>query len=130
MFKGYFNTAYLQREIPIEVVVVSPDANPLHVGQLVVLEPADADTPAYVRVAPGTDKTTVLTNATHIIAQSDMTMGDSHVPVEQRDYRYSDAVAATVLNGATPTATSPKKHIALFAISESQKYTDVTVKEV
>ena len=35
--------------------------------------------------------------ATHIVAQSDMTMEYGHVPVEDRDYRYSPNVAGTIL---------------------------------
>ena len=34
-----------------------------------------------------------VTDAMYIVAQSDMTLEYGHVPVENRDYRYSDAVA-------------------------------------
>lgn len=128
MFKGQFITAYLQREIPVDVAVVTP-AGQTHfrVGELVVLEPADSDTPAYLHVAAGDDAATVLTNATHIIAQSDMTMGNGHVPVENRDWTYSDKVMPTLTGGAVPNSATPTKHVALYAITDKN---DIIVQEV
>lgn len=118
MFKGHFKTAYLQREIPMDVPVVTPSGrNYFRVGELVTLEPADSDTPEYVHVAQGTDAETALTNATHVIAQSDVSL-ISHIPVERRDYTYDDAVYPTLTGGATPTSTTPTKRIALFAITD------------
>lgn len=130
MFKAKFKTAYGQREIPMDIVVAG--SADLHVGQLVTLEPADSDTPEYVYPATGDDAATVLTNATHIIAQSDMTLEYGHVPVEDRNYTYSDVVARSLTNDApTTTATvssnSKTKKIALFDISDK---TDVVVYEV
>lgn len=54
--------------------------------------------------------------ATHIVAQSDQTLGYGHVPVEDRDYRYDPTVKGTVT--AAPTAdTTTWKHVALFKIT-------------
>lgn len=87
---AHFRTAYDQREIPVDVKV----AENLKVGDMVV-------------VANDTiTKTTTLANATHIVAQSDMTMGYGHVPVELRDHRYNPAVAAS----------TTKKKVALYQI--------------
>ena len=126
MFIGTFKTAYLQREIPMEIVVVPATANtPLHVGQLVTLD----TNPEYIYPATGADKDTVKTNATHIIAQSDMTLAGGHVPVENRDYRYSDAVAPSaspLASGNVPTGYS-KKMVALFKITDKD---DINVMEV
>lgn len=128
MWKGHFITAYLQREIPLDVAVVTPvgQAN-FRVGELVVLEPADSDTPAYLHAAVGDDAATVLTNATHIIAQSDTTLGYGHVPIENRDYKYSDTVAPTLTDGAVPNGDTPTKHVALYAITDKN---DIIVQEV
>ena len=124
MFKGKFKTAYDQREIPLDVVVASDEK--LHVGQLVTLEPAGEDAPEYLYPATGDDAGTVLTNATHIIAQSDMTMEYGHIPVENRDYRYSDEVAPTVGQGEAAIG-SPTKKVAVFAIKDES---DIIVYEV
>lgn len=118
MFRGHFKTAYLQREIPMDVPVVTPVGRDyFRVGELVTLEPADSNTPEYVHIAQGSDAKTALTNATHIIAQSDVSL-ISHIPVERRDYTYSDAVYPTLTGGATPTSTTETKRIALFAITD------------
>lgn len=129
-FKGRFKTAYLQKEVPVDIVVAG--ANDLCVGQLVTLEPADDNKPEYIYPATGDDEATVLTNATHIIAQSDMTMEYGHVPVENRDYRYSDKVERTLTNGAATTVatvgeTSETKKVALFCITDK---TDIIVKKI
>ncbi len=128
MFKGHFITAYLQREIPVDIAVVAADTTKkFRVGELVTLEPADSDAPAYLHVASGDDAATVLTNATHIIAQSDMTLGYGHAKVENGDYRYSDEVAPTITDGKVPNAASETKKVALFAIMDKN---DIIVQEV
>lgn len=88
-----FKTAYLQREIPVMATLT---AN-LKVGQL-----CSYNGTALAAVA---DATAVAVGQ-YIIAQSDMTMGNGHVPVEQRNYAYSDVVAAS---------TTPKL-VALFRV--------------
>lgn len=104
-----FKTAYLQREVPLDLVVVVPANQTLKVGDLVVVTPETSTVSAYMQKAAS------LAAATHIVAQSDMTLGYGHVPVENRDYRYSPLVAGTVT--AVPTdKTKPWKHVALYQI--------------
>lgn len=122
MFKGQFITAYLQREIPVDVAVVGQ----LKVGQLVTLVPSDGTVPAYIKAAAGDDEVEVLTAATHIVAQSDVSMGSSHVPVENRVWRYSDVVNYTLASG-TPVASTPTKNVALYAITDKN---DIIVQGV
>ena len=86
---GEFITARLQREIPMEVAVGTSLNSYMRVGQLVKLDNGI--------IRPVISKN----DATHIIAQSDMTMERGHVPVEYRDYRYSDYVTGTVSNPAS-----------------------------
>lgn len=132
-----FKTAYLQREIVVDVAVkgnstyagqegITPaeqayaarfasagaDTSVLIVGDLVKLTPATGSTPAYI------ERVTSLAQATHIVAQSDQTVGYGHVPVENRDYRY----VPVVLNTFTGTvgATSPVKKCLLFRITNPE----------
>lgn len=122
MFKAKFKTAYLQREIPVEVAVIGSAA--LEVGQLVTLTPTNGTNPDYIAAAAGSTKEAALTAATHIIAQSDMTMEYGHVPVEDRDYRYSPEVAATA---ASISASAPTKKVALFKLINKDDVTPYTV---
>ena len=110
MFKGKFKTAYDQRELPLDVAVVG--TTNLHVGELVKYVAAASGKPAYIVAATG------LSDATHIIAQSDMTMEYGHVPVENRDYKYSDVVAANVSATGSVTASTETKKVAVFAIKD------------
>lgn len=89
MYLGSFETAYLQREVPEDVVVKS-DGH-LVVGQMVKLANHTITTLSAGTVPAARDE------ATHIVVQSDMTMEYGHVPVEDRDYRYSPNVAGTIL---------------------------------
>lgn len=89
MYLGSFETAYLQREVPEDVVVKS-DSH-LVVGQMVKLANHTITTLSAGTVPAARDE------ATHIVAQSDMTMEYGHVPVEDRDYRYSPNVTGTIL---------------------------------
>ena len=95
MYKAKFKTAYDQREVVIDAKVTEN----VTVGTLVTVT---YGTPNSIAPADSKDA------ATHIIAQSDMTMEYGHVPVEDRDYRYSDAVKAS----------SSEKKVALFPISD------------
>lgn len=74
-----FKTGYLQKEQVLDVKVA---AN-INVGDLVKVS---GDTMS---------KATNLSDAQYIVAQSDMTMEYGHVPVEKRDWNYSDVVAAS-----------------------------------
>ena len=93
MYKAKFRTAYDQREVVIDAKVTED----VTVGTLVTVT---YGTPNSIAAASSKEA------ATHIIAQSDMTMEYGHVPVEDRDYRYSDVVKAS----------DSEKKIALFPI--------------
>lgn len=105
MLKAKFKTAYGQREIPMDIAVVG--STDFEVGQLVKFVEAASGIPAHILTA------TTVKEATHIIAQSDMTMEYGHVPVEDRDYKYSPKVKVTA---ATATAAAPTKKVALFEV--------------
>ena len=90
---AHFKTAYLQREVVMDVKVAAE----LHVGDMVT----------YTASTNTIAKTTSKDSATHIVAQSDMTMN-------RRDYsksetEYVDTVAAS---------TSVAKKVALFVIMD------------
>lgn len=117
MLKGKFKTAYLQKEIPMDIVVAG--AADLHVGELVTFVAASGGKPAYITAA------TSLDTATHLIAQSDNTLEYGHVPVEDRNYAYSDIVKRSLTAGAPTTvstlaSTSESKKVAVFAITDKQ----------
>lgn len=88
--KAEFITAYLQHEVVIDAKVTEE----LEVGALCTLSNGS--------ITGAED----LNTATHIIAQSDMTLEQGHVPVENRDYRYSNKVAVSAVD----------KKVALFKI--------------
>jgi hypothetical protein len=90
---AHFRTAYGQREI----ILTGSVSSECKVGDLVTVT-GTVDN-ATVK------KATSLAAATHIIAQSDMTLEYGHVPVENRDYRYVPTVAA-----------GSKKKVAVFEI--------------
>ncbi len=95
-YYGHFKTAYLQKETIEDATVAAA----LNVGQLVTL--ADG----ALTAAAGASESAALGAATHIIAQSDQTLEYGHVPVENRDYRYSPVVAVS----------ATKKKVALFKL--------------
>lgn len=103
MYKAKFKTAHDQREIAMDVAVIG--STDLVVGQLVTLTAANDSVPAYISSAASAAA------ATHIVAQSDVTMEYGHVPVEERNYAYSDKVKVTA---ASASASSPVKKVALF----------------
>lgn len=76
------------------------------------------EVPAYIA------RTLSLAAATHIVAQSDVTMENGHVPIERRDYRYFPTVNGTF--AVTVAGNTPIKKVALFAILN--KY-DVEIDE-
>lgn len=100
-----FKTAYLQREVALDAKVAAE----VKVGQVcslandTVTAIADSATPAVGNV---------------IIAQSDMTVGGGHVPVENRDWNYSNKVAAS---------TAATKKVLVFVISDVN---DIIYKKV
>lgn len=99
--KAQFMTAYLQREIvedfaPAATFPKTVDAGQdgaAHVGDVFYLSSGK-----FMRrestSTEGTAKAAVQVGD-YILAQSDQTMGYGHVPVENRDYRYSDEVKMT-----------------------------------
>lgn len=132
MYLGSFKTAYLQREIPEDVVVQS-DGH-LVVGQMVKLANHTITTLSAGTVAAARDE------ATHIVAQSDMTMEYGHVPVEDRDYRYSPNVAGTILPTSAaanflgayetlqdaPSAASGNKDKHILVLADGKVYTNTS----
>ena len=102
---AHFKTAYLQREIVMDVKVTKD----LKVGDLVEL--------SLVGNEPDEIAPAELSAATHIIAQSDMTM--NRKDYTQHTYEYSDKVAASTVN---------KKKVAVYAIVEVEDVV-VTGKE-
>lgn len=110
LVKAEFKTAYLQREMVMDMKLASSTQaassdgliplNGYKVGEIVYASAADTLSPrsTIASVAVGD----------YIIAQSDQTLQyNGHIPVENRDYRYSPAVASS--------ATAAKK-LALFKI--------------
>ena len=93
---AHFKTGYLQKEQVLDVKVGAE----LHVGDMATL---DTSTNTL-------NKTLSLAQADYIIAQSDMTMEYGHVPVEQRDWKYSDVVKQS---------STPKKVAVFFILDES-----------
>lgn len=98
MYKAKFITAYLQREILVDAVVVGGD--PLVVGEALTIQ-GSGDGPVLISGVTANSVPAAAAAATHILAQSDMTVEYGHVPVENRDYRYSPEVAASIA-GADP----------------------------
>lgn len=93
-YKASFVTGYLQREIPVDAALIHGDG--LAVGDLVKYVPATDKTVAYVIPVTSNTAAAALEEATHIIAQSDMSLEYGHIPVEYRDHRYNPIVACTV----------------------------------
>ena len=116
MLKGKFKTAHEQREIPIDVAVIG--TNNLAVGALVTFTAAADGKPDSIAAATSKDA------ATHMIAQSDTTMSYGHVPVEHRDWRYSEEVKTTA---STLSTTSPVKKVALFKLIDKNDVVEYTV---
>lgn len=91
---AHFKTAHLQREVVLDVKVSAA----LKVGDMVTLNAA-GDTIA---------KATSAAAATHIVAQSDMTMNRRDYAISE--YAYDDTVAAS---------TSAAKKVALFPVYDA-----------
>lgn len=126
-----FKTAYLQKtdllDVAVKATVQADDASntalakafgvrqttpealtALKVGDLVVLTPATASLPASII------RTLSLAEATHIIAQSDVTLEYGHIPVENRDYRYFPMVNGTYTDSLA--ANTPTKKVSVYTI--------------
>lgn len=121
-----FKTAYLQRAIPLDAAVVDTG---LAVGALVTFG-LSGTTPVVSAAAS-------LEAATHIIAQSDMTLiPEDHPKTDYRDYRYSAAVkpldtpikastfiGAYAANTDLPTAASTNVGKTALVLEDGKIYT-------
>ena len=103
-YRGGFKTGYLQKEIILDTPVDADDdisgalqsgLNDLkaHVGDIVQVDGGEL----VLVVATSATSDAAITDTTisagmYIIAQSDQSMEYGHIPVENRDYRYSDIV--------------------------------------
>lgn len=76
----------------------------------------ETDYPAYI------ERVLSLSNATHLVAQSDITLDYGHVPIEKHDYRYFPVVNGTFASSIA--STSPVKRVALFSILDKG---DITI---
>lgn len=124
-YKASFVTGYLQREIPVDAALIHGDG--LAVGDLVKYVPATATTVAYVVPVTSNDATAALEEATHIIAQSDMSLEYGHIPVEYCDHRYSPIVKCTVTPG---TAGAHVHGVCDTVANLSTKYPAAAVNDV
>jgi hypothetical protein len=103
-YKASFITGVNQREIHADMKVSAA-------GKVGYLYTIGVDTLTLLTTAP------VAGTKYAMIAQSDDTLGDGHVPVEHRYWQYSDEVAAS---------TGAKKHVAYFVVDT----TDITYTTV
>lgn len=119
-----FKTAYLQRAIPVDVEVVGTIMEGTQVtsanrkaaicrNDFVVYTPATPTVHAYIKKA--TEAQVTAKQATHIVALTDQTMEDGHVPTEVADYRPSELTGATVTTAPTGL-TGVLKKVALYPI--------------
>lgn len=120
-----FRTAYLQRMIPVDVVVVGTVTEgtevtstnrkaAICVNDFVVYTAANGTTPASITKA--TEAQVTSKAATHIIAQSDMTHGTGHVPTDRKDYRPSLLVGSTKTSAAGAGDAALVKKVCLYPI--------------
>lgn len=98
--KAHFKTGHDQREIIVDAIVTEE----LEVGSICTY---DASTKKLTGASAAS-------NGSYIVAQSDMSLEYGHIPVENRDYRYSSAVAVS----------TTEKKVALFLINDA---TDIIV---
>ena len=102
-YKASFITGWGQREIHRDMKVSAE-------GKVGYLYSIEADALRLLSTAP------VAGTKYAMIAQSDDTLSDGHVPVEDRDWKYSDVIAASAAT----------KHVAYFAVDTN----DITYKQV
>lgn len=125
-----FRTGYLQRMIPVDVVVVGSVTEGTAVtstnrkaaicrGDFVVYTAATSTIPASIK------KATTMAEATHIIALTDMTIGKGHVRTDMKDYRPSELVGATKATAAAAGDAGLVKKVGLYPIWEDDVQLDV-----
>lgn len=120
-YKANFKTAYLQRELPLDLKV-DGDAGleadytvantvdlTLHVGDVVKMvgDTIQLALAYHASADASIDDTDAIKVGNYIVAQADQTMEYGHVPVEYRDYKYKDNVADS----------ASLKKVALFKIT-------------
>ena len=120
-----FKTAYLQRMVPVDAVVVGSVNEGVAVtsenrkaaicrGDFVVYTAPTATVPASITKA--TQAQVTAKTATHIVALTDMTIGDGHVPTDVKDYRPSELVGATKATAAAAGDEALVKKVGLYPI--------------
>lgn len=117
-----FKTARFQAVVPMDVAVVGTvvagtkvDASnrkaAICKNDFVKLVPASGGVPAYITKATAAEVASK--TATHIVALTDQTIADRHVPTDRFDYAPSDLVGATA---SSASASSPVKKVGLYSI--------------
>lgn len=120
-----FKTAYLQRMVPVDAVVVGTVTEGTAVtstnrkaaicrGDFVVYTAPTATVPASITKA--TQAQVTGKTATHIVALTDMTISDGHVPTDVKDYRPSELVGATKTTAAAAGDEALVKKVGLYPI--------------
>ena len=99
--QGSFKTAYLQKAVVLDVICGTTEE--AHVGDVFSLTNGTLSliagaSSSYATSSAGyaesaiTAAKSLVSQGQYIIAQADMTLEYGHVPVEYRDYKYSDVV--------------------------------------
>lgn len=125
-----FKTAYLQRAVPVDVNVVGTVNEGVTVtssnrkaailrNDFVIYTPATGTVNGYIKKA--TQAQVDAKQATHIVALSDMTIGDGHVATELKNYASSELVGAQ-MSTAPENKSTPTKKVALYPIWD---YSDI-----
>lgn len=123
-----FKTARHQAIVPMDVAVVGTVAGGTKVtaanrkaaicrGDFVKYVPAASGVPAYIEKATAAE--VAAKTATHIVALTDQTISDRHVPTDKFDYAPSELVGATANSAST---TAPIKKVGLYCIFD---WTDI-----
>lgn len=123
--QGSFKTAYLQRAIPLDVACSTTQE--LKVGDIFQVSGASKYIVPITSVASYAASSAdygpsaieaakaLVSNGQYILAQADMTLEYGHVPVEYRDYKYSDVVKLD--SSLYSNLSSPKKVMAYPVIN-------------
>ena len=117
-----FKTARFQAIVPMDVAVIGTIMSGAKVdasnrkaaicrGDFVKLVPASGSVPAHIIKATAAE--VAARTATHIVALTDQTIADRHVPTDRFDYAPSELVGATATSAA---ASSPVKKVGLYCI--------------
>lgn len=113
-----FRTAYLQAMLPLDCAVVGTVNDGTDItsanrkaaimrGDFVVLTPATATVPAFIKKATAEEVTNG--EATHIIALTDQTIGGGYIRTDVFKYAPSDLVGATIAQDPTDNTAVIKK---------------------